>query len=348
MSPSPRHHDFIAKRIARAVIQTGVFGLSYATTSYFMSEPNPLDPAFVWNSFTKRRSKFVQALIDGYPFPFQRKVLMRRALSQSHAKGIEYHYDISNEFFKLFLDRDFMFYSCADFAHDDDTIETAQRRKADYLLRLIAPQAGERIFEFGCGWGSMLRHIHSVTGDKNSLSGSTLSKEQARFVRDNFGFNVRLEDFIEADYAAESYDKIYSIGAMEHVRPDEILPLLRKLHTALTPCGRLVQHFFSLNTGPLPTSMVAVQIMFPGSTLATHAHHLNAAREAGFNVIHDSSHDYRPTLKAWFARLVENRKQALELVGVETYNRYLVFFANSWAFFDQKQATLHRLVLEKN
>ena len=92
---------------------------------------------------------------------------MARWLNQSHAKGIEYHYDVSNEFYKLFLDRDFMFYSCADFASDQDSLETAQRRKADHLLSLIAPVAGERILELGCGWGSMLRHIHEATGDKD-------------------------------------------------------------------------------------------------------------------------------------------------------------------------------------
>jgi cyclopropane-fatty-acyl-phospholipid synthase len=134
---------------------------------------------------------------------------------------------------------------------------------------------------------------------------------------------------------------------MEHVRPDEIFPLLRKLHAALKPNGRMVHHFFSLNTGPLPTSMIAGQIVFPGSTLTPHAYHLHAAHEAGFDVVHDSTHDYRPTLKAWFDRLAQNRDQALELVGLETYNRYLVFFPSAWAMFDQKQCTLHRLVMVK-
>jgi cyclopropane-fatty-acyl-phospholipid synthase len=273
---------------------------------------------------------------------------MARALSGDHASGIEYHYDVSNEFFKLFLDRDFMFYSCADFEGSHETIEVAQRRKADHLLRLIAPRAGERILDLGCGWGAMLRYIHLATGDKETLFGYTLSKGQARFIKDNFGFNVSVTDFITADYPAESFDKIYSIGAMEHVRPDDILPLLRKLHRALAPGGRLVQQFFSLNTSPIPTSMITAQINFPGSTLSTHAHHLQSAREAGFEITHDSTHDYRPTLKAWFDRLVENRDRALQLVGVETYNRYLVFFPSSWAFFDQEQATVHRLVLEKD
>jgi len=322
-------------------------GMAYAALRFYMSSPTPLDPAFVWNYFTRKQPRWIQALIDGYPLPFQRRLLVARWLRQSHAKGIEYHYDVSNEFYKLFLDRDFMFYSCADFASANDSLETAQRRKADHLLSLIQPKAGERIVELGSGWGGMLRHISEATGDEQSLEGMTLSQEQARYVRETYGFNVRIEDFITRDYEPESYDKIYSIGAMEHVRPEEILPLLRKLHRALKPDGRIVNHFFSLNSEQQPTSMIAGQLIFPGSILASHVHHLKAAGAASFDVIHDSTHDYRPTLRAWFDRLVDNRDRALELVGLKTYNRYLAFFPGAWAMFDQGQCTLHRLVLVK-
>ncbi len=335
------------RRWLRRTQHIATHGMGYAAVRFYMSSPTPLDPKSTWNYFTRKQPQFIQALIDSYPFPFQRRLLMARWLKQSHAEGIEYHYDVSNEFYKLFLDREFMFYSCADFASKDETLETAQRRKADHLLSLIAPKAGERILELGSGWGSMLRHIHAATGDKQSLTGMTLSQEQARYVREKFGFNIRVEDFITADYEPNTYDKIYSIGAMEHVRPEEILPLFRKLHGALKPDGRMVHHFFSLNTEPLPTGMLSAQIIFPGSTLATHTHHLWAAREAGFDVIHDFTHDYCPTLRAWFRRLARNRDKALALVGVETYNRYLVFFAVGWSFMHQKKATLHRLVMVK-
>jgi cyclopropane-fatty-acyl-phospholipid synthase len=109
---------------------------------------------------------------------------------------------------------------------------------------------------------------------------------------------------------------------MEHVRPDEILPLLRKVHRALKPGGRLVQQFFSLN-------------------LAT-------AAAAGFRLSHSSEHDYRPTLRAWFDRLVAAKDEAVNLVGVQVTNKYLAFFASSWTFFDLKEVTLHRLVLNKD
>jgi len=334
-------------RRARAVADVARYGLSYAMVRYFVSAPAPLDPDHVWGFLTRPGPAWQDAFIKGYPFRFQRRWLLARRFSRSHADGIEEHYDVSNAFYRLFLDRDLMLYSCADFDRPDDTIEAAQVRKADYLLNLIQPRAGERILDLGCGWGGMMHHIHAHTGDRAGLRGMTLSKEQARYVSEKFGYDVVLEDFITAAFEPASYDKIYGIGSMEHVRPNEVLPLLRRLHQALAPTGRLVLHFFSLNGDDLPTSTITGQIFFPGSALSRYEDFLQAAGAAGFTITHDSTHDYRPTLRAWFDRLVQNREEAIALVGVKTYNRYLVFFPASWTFFDQKQATLHRFVLEK-
>ncbi len=336
-----------AWRWARALSDVVCFGLAYATARFFMSTPEPLDPERTWGYLTRKLQPWQLALINGYPFRFQRRWLLARAFARSHAAGIENHYDVSNDFYRLFLDHEFMFYSCADFESPDDTIETAQRRKALHLLNLIQPAEGERILDLGCGWGGMIRQIHSHTGGKAEIRGMTLSKEQARHVRENYGYDVLLEDFITTKFEPASYDKIYGIGSMEHVRTHEVPPLLRRLHEALAPGGRLVLHFFSLDDDPLPTSMITSQIFFPGSALSLNDDFLKAARDADFNIVHDSSHDYRPTLRAWFDRLVENREEAVALAGLETYNRYLVFFAVSWVFFEQKQATVHRFVLEK-
>ena len=150
-----------------------------------------------------------------------------------------------------------------------------------------------------------------------------------------------------ADLGVAAYDKIYSIGALEHIRPDNFAAL-KKLHAALKPGGRLVQHFFSLNgTDRQPNSMIGAQQFFPGSMLSLHSDHLAWAREAGFVLTADTEHDYRPTLRAWFERLVASRDRAVELVGLKSTNKYLAYFASSWNFFDRKKAGLHRLVLEK-
>jgi cyclopropane-fatty-acyl-phospholipid synthase len=336
-------------RAALGAWETLAYGIAYALPFYYARSTRPVDADWLWPFVTRRQPAIVQGAIDSWPLAPLRPRILARFLDQSHAKGIEYHYDVSNDFYALFLDRRFMFYSCADFRSPQDTIEDAQLNKANHILSLIDPRPGEKIIELGCGWGSMMRHIHAATGDAENLSGLTLSRDQLAYVTGTLGLKAELADFITRDHGIAIYDKIYSIGSFEHIRPPDILPLYRRLHQALKPGGRAVFHFFSLNgSDPTPPSMIAGQAYFPGSTLSLHSDHLDWAQQAGFRLVHDSSHDYRPTLRAWYDRLVENREKAHELVGVQVVNKYLVFFASSWTLFDLGKATLHRLVLIKD
>jgi cyclopropane-fatty-acyl-phospholipid synthase len=329
--------------------ETLLYGIAYGMPFYYARSDRPLDADWLWPFVTRRQPALVQGLIDSWPPAPLRPGILARFLDQSHAKGIEYHYDVSNDFYAQFLDRRFMFYTCADFNAPGQTIEDAQLNKANHLLSLIDPKPGERIIELGCGWGSMMKHIHAHTGDAGNITGLTLSHDQLAYVRGTLGLNAELADFITRDYGVEAYDKIYSIGSFEHIRPPDILPLYRRLHQALKPGGRAVFHFFSLNgRDATPPAMIAGQAYFPGSTLSLHSDHLDWARQAGFRLVHDSTHDYRPTLRAWYDRLVENRAKAHELVGVQVVNKYLFFFASAWTMFDLGKTTLHRLVLMKD
>ena len=94
-------------------------------------------------------------------------------------------------------------------------------------------------------------------------------------------------------------------------------------------------------------AMVLGQIFFPGSAVSSYQDQVNAWQSAGFRLTHESVHDYRPTLKAWYKNLVANRDKAIELVGINNYNKYLTFFPVSWKIFDVGLAQVHRLVLEK-
>jgi cyclopropane-fatty-acyl-phospholipid synthase len=90
-----------------------------------------------------------------------------------------------------------------------------------------------------------------------------------------------------------------------------------------------------------------INLFFPGSLLVIHNHHIQASESVGFQITHDSIHDYKPTIKAWYERLVKNQEKALDLVGLEIYNRYMTFFPVVWLFFQQKEAELHRIVMAK-
>ncbi len=121
--------------------------------------------------------------------------------------GIESHYDVSNDFYRLWLDKKYLFYSCAKFDSPDESLEEAQSNKADYLRRLLDPRAGEKILDLGCGWGGMMKAVYSTTGDKDNLLGISLSPAQVSFVRDKLGFRCEYGNFIRKKYQAGSVDK---------------------------------------------------------------------------------------------------------------------------------------------
>lgn len=342
---APRQEHFLP-RLTR-LLKIGVtHGPIYATVLSRMTSTAEYDPEENWNFWTKPRNKIVESLLRSYPGPRRRRKLLDKMMRQGHAEGIEFHYDVSNDFYRLFLDKEYMFYTCARFLSDDETLEEAQKNKADFMLSLLEPEAGHQIVDLGCGWGGMMRRIAAETGTGEGLRGYTLSKQQLAYVKD-LGFDVELQDFIEKDWVPESLDRVISVGSLEHVRPDEIFTFYSRIYRALRSGGRMVNQFFSLDREPFPASMVRAQLFFPGSILAMHDVHVQAAKKAGFVIKQDVTDSYKKTLRAWYDNLVMNRDKAIATSGIHIYNEYMMFFPTAWRFFHDGESTLHRMLLIK-
>lgn len=335
-------------RYLKLLSDTLTHGTGYSSLNFLMHAPQPLDEQRIWDFITGIPEQgFVHWLREAYPPPLMRKLLLRRLQYQEARLGIEAHYDVSNEFYKLFLDSKFMFYSCADHLTGHETLEEAQTNKANHILGLIDPKPGQRILELGCGWCSMLRHIEHHTHDRDNLWGYTLSKEQAAYNDQHYGYHVKLQDFVKADLEPEYYDTIYSVAAWEAIRPQEVDVILNKVNRALKPGGKFVLHFFCRLQNRLPAALSVAQLFFPGHVPTSYSAHVKAFERAGFRLTHTSAHDYRPTLRGWFDRLVAHREEALELVGTQVYNRYVVFFPASWKYFNERTGVLFRFAMQK-
>ena len=324
-------------------------GPAYARHLYLTRSSSPLDAKAVWAGLTQPENPIFHWLSDHYPPAPIRQVLVNiYANMRDRIAGVSEHYDISNEFYQLFLDRRYMFYTCADFVDDTDTLERAQERKANYILDLLDPQPGERILELGCGWGSMMKKVYETTNDTENLVGYTLAREQIKFIQETYGFQAEYQDIVTAEYEPASFDKIYSVGCVEHIPAQQLLPAAKRFAQALRPNGRIVHHFFcQLNEDP-PTRLFAAGIkMFPGAELTSLRHHLKVFDQAGLNIVHQSIHNYRPTLKAWYDRLVEHQEEAIRLIGIPNYNRYLCYLADAWRLFDDRDLILTRFVLQR-
>ncbi len=340
MNTISRHLAFVG--------DTAIFGPSYGMIKYLIRSPKPLDPEWTWHYITRKYAPWEDWVRMNLPPRWARGFLLNTFLRPKHEVGIAEHYDVSNDFYELFLDEKYKLYSCADYLTGRETLVEAQTAKVQHIMQLVDPQPGQKILELGCGWGGMLQEVYDRTGDRDNLRGYTISQAQVEYNRQHRHFQVEFKNFITDEHPREAFDTIYSIGAWEHVRPIDLQPTLVKLYHALRPGGKMVTHFFCGLARGVPVAGLVGQIFFPGSATPPYPEQLRLAKEVGFRVERQSLHDtYPETLRHWFERLVANRERAIELVGVETYNKYLLFFPCSWKYFDDVQAVLVRMVLRK-
>ncbi len=270
------------------------------------------------------------------------------------AAAIRHHYDVGNDFYRLWLD-DSLSYSCALWEGPEDTLEQAQERKLRHHLGAVHAGGARSVLDIGCGWGAILDRLAVQHGVARSV-GLTLSEEQAAYVRAQGlpGVEVRLENWMHHQ-PAERYDGIISIGAFEHfARPDETpAEKVRIYREFFSRCrdwlhdgGALsLQTIAYANMSPSDASTFIQQEIFPNADLPTFAEIAQAA-EGVFEIesVSNGRLDYARTLEEWGRRLRANREPAVELVGPETVARYARYLKLSALGFRMGKLCLLRLV----
>jgi cyclopropane-fatty-acyl-phospholipid synthase len=246
----------------------------------------------------------------------------RRHTRERDAEAVRHHYDVSNEFFSLFLD-DSMTYSCAIFSRGAETLEAAQEEKLEMVCRKLALEEGERVLDVGCGWGSF--PLWAATQHGARVLGITLSPPQAEKARQRAEaagvadrVEIRVMDY--RDLAGERFDAIASIGMVEHVGAEQIDVYARALAGLLEPGGRLLNHGITRlrHTDP-EAGPFSERYVFPDADPLHLSRVLLALERAGFVTRHveEFGADYAETLRHWARRLDENLDQAVRLAGPE-------------------------------
>ena len=268
--------------------------------------------------------------------------------------AIAAHYDVSDEFYELWLGRT-LTYSCALWS-DGDSLEAAQLRKLDYHAREVGCPGARRVLDIGCGWGSMLNRlaeIHHV----DQVVGITPSRAQeARIRRRNKlrQIDVRFSSW-ETYGASEQYDGIVSIGALEHfVRPglsscdriDVYRKFFEKCRSLLRPGGRLSLQTSAYARGAFVTGAIAS--IFPESDLPRLSELITAA-EGVLEVvsIRNDRNDYAKTCNAWLRALRRRRSDAVLLVGEGTVHLYESFLEAAVKGFEREIFHLLRITLSR-
>ena len=249
----------------------------------------------------------------------------KRHSRERDARAVRHHYDVSNDFFKLFLDAS-MTYSCALFSRGARTLEQAQLAKRELVCAKLDLRKGERLLDVGCGWGSLV--VHAATRHGVRAVGVTLSPSQAELARARVvkaglqdQVEIRLGDYRDlGDNAGERFDAVASIGMVEHVGSNRIEEYARCVAATLRPDGRLLNHGIArLRHGDPEAGQFSERYVFPDAA-PLHLSHIQLALErAGFVTEHVEglAQDYVDTLSAWIDRLDANHEQAERLAGDE-------------------------------
>ncbi|QDV75323.1 SAM-dependent methyltransferase [Botrimarina mediterranea] len=249
---------------------------------------------------------------------------------------IQFHYDIGNDFYKLFLDRN-MVYTCGYFTDWNNSLEQAQLDKLDMICRKLQLKPGERMLDIGCGWGALICHAAEHYGVY--AHGVTLAEEQVEYTQQLIRerglegrASIELKDYNDVE---GSFDKVSSIGMVEHVGIANMPLYLNKINSLLPDRGIFLNHGITRPAKKSarkfrklrPEQKALRKYIFPGGELDHIGHSLELMESHGFRVsdVEGWRDHYAQTCRHWCRNLYRNRDEAIRLVGAEKYRLWLAY-----------------------
>jgi len=272
--------------------------------------------------------------------------------------NIGYHYDVSNAFYRLFLD-DEMVYSCAYFTDWDNDIDQAQRDKLDMICRKLRLQPGERFLDIGCGWGALVCHAAQHYGVK--AHGVTLAEEQLALAREKVA-RLGLQDRVTLelrDYGSltEPFDKIASIGMFEHVGLDHHANYFTTINRLLTPGGLYLHHCIArpakrddkVFRKKRPEFAALTRYIFPGGELDHIGMSLANLERHGFEVrdVEGWREHYGRTCRLWHDRLLARQGEAEREVGRDKTRLWIAYLAACAIAFERNTVGINQTLAVK-
>lgn len=272
-------------------------------------------------------------------------------------KVISYHYDVSNDFYALWLDHNRV-YSCAYFKKLDDSLDTAQHQKLEHICRKLNLQAGERFLDIGCGWGALI--LWAATHYRTHSVGITLSKNQYEYIKNQIherGLSQWCEVYL-CDYrdiaTFPKYDKIASVGMFEHVGRKNLSLYFNRIYNLLNPGGLLLNHGitsatkFKQGLGSDIGEFIN-RYVFPGGELIHVSQVLAETAAAQLECLDVESlrPHYAKTLWQWVGRLESNYEEAKQLVGEQKYRVWRIYMAGSAHAFERGWMSVYQILCAK-
>ena len=278
--------------------------------------------------------------------------------------AVQYHYDVGNDFYSLWLDRN-MQYSCGYFPTGMEDLDTAQERKMEHICRKLRLQRGERLLDIGCGWGGLARYAASKYGV--DVLGVTLAKIK-KLMRMNKSLAVGLRERVAVelkdyrDLGNELFDKVVSVGMFEHVGRSHLPEYFAQVHRLLKPGGLFLNHGISRRVDnssrqTRPDSKARIfgrgtfqqKYIFPDGELTPVSEVNVMAEDAGFEVrdVENLREHYALTLRNWVNRLADHREEAIKVSDEVTYRTWRLYMSASVYGFESGNINVNQTLLAK-
>jgi len=293
-------------------------------------------------------------------------------------QAIRFHYNVSNEFYSLWLDNE-MQYSCAYFPTGSEDLDTAQTKKVEHICRKLRLKPGERLLDIGCGWGGLAMAAAQNYGVK--VVGVTLSDKQASFAQDKIAKQgleeqVQIEMCDYRDLDKESFDKIVSVGMFEHVGRTHLPEYFAQAYRLLKPGGLFLNHGIARRAQPADMALLkgldtdhraispvqsyferkvlgigsfSQKYIFPDGELVPVSEANLIAEASGFEVrdVENLREHYALTLRNWVSRLEAHHSEAATLVGEAVYRTWRLYMSFSAVQFENWQIAVNQSLLAK-
>ncbi|WP_420993291.1 class I SAM-dependent methyltransferase [Cupriavidus sp. 30B13] len=286
--------------------------------------------------------------------------LARVAQHFAHTKAddkasIQYHYDVSNEFYALWLDPA-MVYSCAYFEHGNEDLATAQRKKIDHILTKIRLQPGQTLLDIGCGWGALVLRAAQKFGAR--CVGITLSQNQFDLATERVRqaglsdrIEIRLQDYRDT---AGTFDRITSVGMFEHVGKDNLPGYFKRMRELLADDGFAMNHGITSpdpesGATPMDGSEFMDRYVFPQGELPHIGMVLNTLQRGGLEAtdVELMRGHYNRTLRHWADNFEAQGDTIRAMVGEKKYRIWRVYLAGCAHAFDTDQMSIYQVVCHK-
>lgn len=281
-----------------------------------------------------------------------KKLIFSSVSKKNQEKEVTSHYDIGNDFYSLWLDET-MSYSCGYFRNETDTLYDAQVNKVDYILEKLHLEKGMSLLDIGCGWGFLLIEAAKKYGVKGV--GITLSKEQQKKFQDRIKeeglegqVSVELMDYRELEKSGLSFDRIVSVGMLEHVGRDNYELYIRNVDSVLKKGGLFLLHYISA-LQEHPGDPWIKKYIFPGGTVPSLREIMHILGDYKFYTLDVESlrRHYYKTLLCWNHNFNENRETIEEMMGSEFARMWDLYLCACAATFHNGIIDLDQILISK-